>query len=294
MPHLSLKKCTQPMCERCDMGYILKDYVKPIMQCLTNDIKDYYMKLLTTKCLNNSLMIAYFLLGKKGIDIADYCDTNAVQERHASKVDNNVVLIDKLEKQMLHKVCAYRQLYYILMTDSEFPHDDGTVRNFPGHVFIIEKIPGVGEPTYYFHQAYINQYDYAGHIKKNKGLELSYTEMKRILQQIRYVLSNPTWDAKTVKYWKEITFVDTRHMLGAQSGGKMFLCFKKAKVSECVGRLEKYARDKLKGIAKLKIDQMNEIYGNEAAYGHDQNPLTVAEMKSSLEKMLKTIESEKK
>jgi hypothetical protein len=176
------------------------------------------------------------------------------------------------------------------MTDASFPHEDGKDRHFPGHVFIIEKIPGNVLPMYYFHQAYINAYDYNGHIKRNNGsLSLTWEDVKRMMEQIHYVLMNPTWDENSVKYWKDITFVNTSNMLGARSGGKMFLCFKKARVTDCVGRLESYTKQKLEAIDKLPISQMNEIYGDKSAYDSDQNPLTVKEMQGSLRKLSKHI-----
>lgn len=281
---LSLKKCTKESCERCDMGYILSEHVKPIMQCLTNDIKDYYMALLTTKCLNTAVAISFFMLGNKGIKIANFCDSVEVQNRHEQKKDDNVVLIQSLRRNILNKQTKFRQLFYILMTDSTFPHDDNNNRHFPGHVFIIEKIPGDPEPTYYFHQSYINKYDYNGHIKRNNNtLSMSWLDIKRMMEQIHYTLLNPIWDENTVKYWKQITFVDTKHMLGAKSGGKMFLCWKKAKLTDCIGRLESYTNEKLKQISKMKISELSTVYGEASSYDSEQTPLTVSEMKDSLE-----------
>jgi uncharacterized protein YfbU (UPF0304 family) len=158
-------------------------------------------------------------------------------------------------------------------------------------VFLLEKIPVPGkEPTFYFHQSYINKYDYNGHIKSNKGtLERTYKEVQAMIAQIRYVLMNPTWDENTAKYWKDITFVDTKHMLGAHSIGKMFLCWRQAKVTDCIDHLETYTAKKLRGIAKLKMSQMHEVYGDKSAYDSDQNPLTVIEMKKSLEDLQRVI-----
>lgn len=274
------------------MGYILKNYVKPIMQCLTNDIKDYYMRLLTTKCLNSAVMIAYFMLGKKGIEIADKCDSDLTQKKHKAGEMNNTDVLEKLEKQITYKACKYRQLFYILMTDTTFSHDDGNSRHFPGHVFILEKIPNM---KFYFHQSYINEYDYAGHIERSDGsLQLSMKSIERMMQQIRYILLNPTWDDNCVKYWKQIAHVDTSRLLGAHTKGKIFLCFQKAKVTDCINRLEKYTQKKLKEISKIPEIQHSEIYGNKEAYDSDQKPLTVIEMKNSLEHLNDTIQKSKK
>lgn len=291
---LSVSKCTKFNCPRCDFGYILRYYVKPIMQALTNDIPSYYMQLRVSKCLNQAVLMAFFMLGKRGIKIADYCDTTLVQKRHQDGQDDNAILMERLRRNILHKACHYRQLYYILMTDASFPHEDGKGRHFPGHVFIIEKIPGKPLPIYYFHQAYINAYDYNGHIKRNNGsLSLTWEQVKQMMGQIHYILMNPTWDEHSVKYWKQITFVNTSNMLGAQSGGKMFLCFRKAKLTDCIGRLEKYTHKKLAEIHKLPISHMDKIYGDESAYDADQKPLTVRQMRHSLLNLSRHIEKSK-
>ena len=169
------------------------------------------------------------------------------------------------------------------MTDSEFPHPDGVKRHFPGHVFIIEKIPNKPLPKYYFHQSYINQYDYKGHIKRNgNSLSMTYKDIEEMIAEIHYVLMSPTWDENSVKYWKKITFVDTKKLLGAESGGKMFLCCRRSRVTDCVDNLDKYITKKLKSITTHKLSQLDEVYGDKSAYDADQKPLTVREMQNSL------------
>jgi hypothetical protein len=272
------------------MGYLLKDHIKPIMQCLSNDLQDWYMRLLTTKCLNNAVTLTYLMLGPRGMRLADACDSHKVQERHKAKEESNPEIIEALKKKMLHKVCKYRQLYYILMTDAEFNHPDGVKRHFPGHVFVIEKIPNKPFPKYYFHQSYINQYDYKGHIQRNNNsLAMTYAQIEAMLAHIHYVLMSPTWDENSVKYWKTITFVDTSKLLGAESGGKMFLCFRKARTTDCVGTLDKYITKKLIGISKHKLSQLDDIYGDKTKYDSDQNPLTVREMQKSLQDLQRKI-----
>lgn len=291
---LSLDSCTKESCKTCDAGYIVKDFVKPIMQCLTNDIKDYYMRLLVTKCLNQAVVMSYLMLGKKGIKLADACDSHKVQQRHESGEDSNIQIINALKKDVLYKRCDYRYLYYILMADTTFTHEDGNTRHFPGHVFIIEKIPNTsgGPPEFMFHQSYINAYDYKGHIKRNNNsLSMSYDQISEMIKQLHYILLSPKWDAEIVKYWKKITFVDTSNMLGANCGNKIFICFRKARVTDCINRLETYANKKLKDIKKLKPAQMQNIYGDESLYDADQGPLTNAEMKKNLEKLLKNIKN---
>ena len=89
---MSFAKC------RCDIGYILKNYVKPLMQTLSNDVKDYYLKLITTKCLNTAIMLGIFMIGyKKTKAIADYCDTKATRLRHLNKIDDNPTIFQNFK-----------------------------------------------------------------------------------------------------------------------------------------------------------------------------------------------------
>lgn len=293
---LMLESCTKERCARCDMGYILKDYVKPIMQLLTIDIKDYYMRLLTSKCLNTSVLIAFFMAGKrKGLKMANYCDSNETTKRHEStdpayKDYNNPTLIEKLYKDLMHKNVKYRYLYYIMMTDSYLPMKNGSPEKkfFCGHVFVIEKIPGEngGLPFYYFYQSYINEYDFKGHVERNNNsLKLDYKKMNEMILKIKYILLNNQWDSTSVKYWKDITFVDTKQLLGSQPAEKIHLCYTKTKLKHCIENVSAYIKEKLSDISKLKIEDMNKIYGDTSLFDSDQQPLTAYKIKTSLEKL---------
>ena len=144
--------CTSKKCDRCDIGYILKNYVKPIIQCLTNDIKEYYMKLLTTKCLNSAVMISIFMLGKKkGLELANYCDNGDTKKRHIDNIDNNNNILLNYKKLILNNQSKHRILYYILLTDGYFTFNNKKPpAYFPGHVFILEQIPNKSYFYLYF------------------------------------------------------------------------------------------------------------------------------------------------
>jgi hypothetical protein len=281
---LSLDKCTKKSCNRCDLGYIIKDYVKPLMQALTIDIPDYYMRLLTSKCLNTSVLIAFFMAGKdKALMMANYCDTRATAKRHQEGTDNNKTIVEKLTKDVLYKRVEYRYLYYILMTDATLPMDDPNEKGkfFCGHVFIIEKIPG-NTPYYYFYQSYINEYDFKGYIKKhNNTLKKTYQEMEVMLNKIKYILLNKYWDSNSVKYWKDITYVDTTQLLNSKPSNNIFLCFKKIKLKQCVENISKYVKSKLEQISLLNYDSMNKTYGDPSLFDKDQNALSAKEIQSS-------------
>ena len=283
------KKCTP---SRCDIGYIIKDYVKAVIQLLTNDVTDYNMRLLTTKCLNTAVMIAIFLLGnKRGLAVADFCDTTRVIPRHQSGKVNNESLLKLLKTDILSNE-PDRYIYYILITDASLPKPVGS-GFMPGHVFVIEKVPPADpiveeHPFYYFYQSYINQYDFEGHYKHNRNsLKLSWVRVKKIINEIAYVITNQTWDKKSAKYWKDFTYVNTNDTLvGSESKNRMFLCYKKEKAEKCVENLHAYVDIKLKVLSKLKEEDHHKVYGKNELYNSDRGkPLSNKEMLDTLKEL---------
>lgn len=299
MPKYIFDACTnENNCQRCDIGYILKKYVKPLMQTLTVDIKEYYMKLLTTKCLNTSVMLAVFMLGKeKGISIANYCDTEKTRERHKNNIESNNSILSWFKKDILSKnIKSHRYLYYILLTDGKFPFENPVDPNktyafFPGHVFIIEKFPSSnGTPNYYLYQSYINEYDLEGHVKNNKNtLKLDHDRLKKILMGLVYILNVEKWDDKCVDYWKILTFVDSSYLKDSVCKGNYFLCVKKARVYDCLTHIESYTAQKINEITPLVNTNKNQIYGDKTIYDERQTPLTVFQMYTNLKKLYKDI-----
>lgn len=293
---LSLDSCTPKKCKRCDMVYILKDFVKPIMQLLTNDIKEYNMRLLVTKCLNVAITVSYFMLGRKGIEMADQCDTRVVIKRHEAGEENNHDITNALKKDILNKRCKQRYLYYILMTDGNFPYKD-TQRQavyFPGHVLLLEKIPnGDSDPFFNVYQAYINAYDLKGHVERNgNSVKMSYKQVSDLITKIGYILSAKEWDAECIQYWKDFTFVDTTSMKGSLSRNKFYLCYRKSKVTDCIDTLKKYATIKLKEVSAKNVDK-NAIYGDIHAYDANQQPLSNSEIETSLQKLLQRLQEKR-
>jgi hypothetical protein len=296
MTKYTFDSCTSSaQCQKCDIGYILRRYVKPLMQTLTNDVRNYYMRLLTTKCLNTAVMLGYFMLGKRrALKIADYCDTEMTRARHQSGQDNNTTIMQNFSKDILSKRCSVRYFYYILLTDGKFPNPSQEKKYafFPGHVFILEKIPSKPEPYYYFYQSYINQYDLNEHVtKNNNSLKLTHQQVQYLVNDLSYILNAQYWDALCTAHWKNFTFVDASYLQGHQSKGNFFMCFKKAKVTDCLNHIEAYTQNKLDQIQKNMPSKRNEVYGDASLYEKTQKPLTYGEMYANLKRLQKDIVS---
>lgn len=276
----------------CNIGFIIKHHVKCIMQLLTNDLPQFNIRLQTTKCLNTAVMLMQFLLGNKGLKIVDACDTRDVIDRHKSGIEHNDTIIQELRKQIFSKREKSRTLYYILLSDGYFPGKDvnnnDIQKYFPGHVFILEKIYNVStkQHIFYFYQSYINKYSLTEHIEMNKGLKISHKRAEELINDLSSVLKSKTWNNDNVKKWYDMTFVDSSDFLETQSHQQFYLCFRKAKTTDCLDRLQKYLNKKHEIISKTPQSKSNIIYGNEQLYDNNIKPLSNKQMLIEIESLL--------
>lgn len=281
-------------CKKCDIGYILKNYIKPLIQTLTNDIKSYYMRLLTTKCLNTAVMLAVFMVGKKrALQLSNYCDTEATRKRHMDGKDQNYNIINTLRADVFTMKTNHRWLYYILLTDGHFPHESKGKEEsqfFPGHVFILEKIPDKHEPFYYFYQSYINEYDLKDHIKRNnKSLKICKKRAENIIDDLEYILNAQIWDVKCVQHWRDLTFIDSSHLLNYVSKNNFFICYKKAKLTDCLKYIKIYTKEKLKEIEPMLPEKSKHVYGDATLYENIERALTYNQVYNQLKKLQDTL-----
>jgi hypothetical protein len=74
-------------------------------------------------------------------------------------------------------------------------------------------------------------------------------------------------------------------MKDSLSHNKFYLCYGKAKVTDCINRLKKYANIKLKELSTKNVNK-NAIYGDVSAYDESQTPMSNVEIEKSLQKLL--------
>lgn len=282
--------CVTKECHNCDFGIVIKDYVKPLIQLLTDDLKDFNMGMLTTKCLNTAVMLMFFYLGQEGLKSPEVCDCSNYNKTSLNAVTNGDALknnrnVKNLERSILSKNHQKRRLFYILLTDSYFPKPNNETVYFPGHVIVVEKVPG--KNLYYnLYQSYINEYDLKGHYKNNKDtFFVSYTRMQIIMKQLRHIMTTDKWDNECVRFWSDLTNVDTQDFLGSTCGNKFFICWHSMPCSGCLENVELYVTKKLQQLDMTE----NAPVGNE---GRDAR-LSNFEMHKELSKLLETIQKNK-
>lgn len=280
-------------CKRCDMGYIVANYVTPMMQCLTNDLKSFNMQLRTTKCLNTAVMMMFFFIGSKATKRANTCESSKVRTSYMQGLTNNVEKVNQLTQQILRR-SKTRSLFYILMNDGEMQHEQPHQTSyFPGHVFVIEKYPDDnGSNEYNVYQSYINQYDLKGYLQKTKNtFKYTYHQMVELMENLRYILHEaPVWDQRCVDIWMKFTKVDSSTFIGAKHRDVVSICYTKDRMKCCLTNIERYAKQKLREMNSLK---QHEVYGNASLYDHREQPMKVHEIKTHLSNVLADIKQMK-
>jgi len=261
-----------------NIGFIVKDFVKPIMQALTVELKHYRMRMLTTKCLNTSVTFWHLLFGKRGHEDTVYCDVMNVVERHEQKkVDNNINIIASLKKDILNSNDKSKYAYYIMLTDGYFVSDAGKKEFFPGHVFVVEKVPTNKHPYFYIYQSYINEYDFKGSLEFRERPQISSANMETFMDCLEYFAENSVWDDVMVAFWNDLTNVDTSNMIGCHPENAFHMCFRKKPITECLENMERFVDHILETIPP---NMNTEVYGKtNADYNIREGPLTNGEMR---------------
>lgn len=284
---MSNSLCIKDTCKRCDIGYLIKDYMKPLMQSMTYQVQEYNMRNVFTKCLNTAISIFFLFLGKNALKHTIYCDVHNVQNRNNDNIDNNALIADKLRRDILRKTDK-RYVYYLMLTDGQMRKPDGSTLMFPGHVLIIEKIPNGDNPFYYLYQSYIDQYSFEEYVNKYKSIRISEDKMKYYLDKINDMVLKKVWDEDFVKFWQDFTKVDTSNMLGGVPDGAFLVCYRRVKYEHCKKNVSAFVDQTLK-IIPNNLD--NEIFGNPDIYDESSNPLTNGQMRVAMNNLKNRLEN---
>lgn len=145
----------------CDLGYVIQHHIPALMQLLTNELKEYNMQLITTKCLNTAVMMWYLFLGeqsslpfpmtdslpsdtKKKCDSPRVCDSRSVSNKGTSARNqssnfaawktnelNPYCVAKRFKEDLLdedgnsnsaeEQSGSTRTLFYVILTDCELP-----------------------------------------------------------------------------------------------------------------------------------------------------------------------------
>lgn len=259
----------------CQVTNVIKEHVKAIIQIMTNELADYYMQMITTKCLNTAVTLMYIFFGKEALKFTKFCDVRTVNtRREINEGDNfNHSIVSNLKKDVLSKKHQQRRIYYIMLTDGKMKKNKTDMIHFPGHVFLIDKFCS---SSFQIYQSYIWEYDLSQGVQ-----HLNHDEMKDMLDQLEIFLNKNIWTRECCKFWKKITNIDVTSYIGYNKH-EISLCTRQITAKHCDTFLKK-----LLNRIKLSIIKENpqEIFGKKS-YHKKETPLTNGEMLKEIDAML--------
>lgn len=300
----------------CDMGYIIADHVTALMQVVTNELPQYNMQVITTKCLNTAVMIMYLFLGRAALEHTDFCDVTKIRKRHTdagrdSSLDVLNALIDdaidghdteplrdplaqnptvKARSTKLSKPKISRVLYYVMVTNGTLPAVSTSTmkpveapRVFPGHVFVIERLP---RHTFNLYQSYIRHFQLNDLVKINSSLSLSHKRMTDILHGLRGIFMRTVWDTESTVAWKKLSHVDEARFEGHIFSGNVHMCYTRVSTDKCIGELRTFVARTLAALIPIAAVSPDTGYGNTVLYAPDLSGVKVLSNAEMLADML--------
>lgn len=282
------------------MGYLIAPFLTELMQVVTNELPEYSMQVLTTKCLNTAVMIMYLFLGNTALLHTRFCDVTSVRARRSETLtDPSLGVIQALIADAVRgKVTApqsdpyariqhganavtttkesNRVLYYVMITNGSLPLKDAPkgrvqqdTREFPGHVFVIERLT---RGTYNLYQSYINHFTLKDLITINSSLSLSKGEMQSTLEGLAGIFADGVWSAKSTAAWEKLSHVKEDRFEGRVFRGNVLACYSRVTTEMCIDELRIFLDRILKKLAPLAIDSPGLTYGNTSMYQALQPP----------------------
>lgn len=306
------------------MGYLIADHVPALMQVVTNELPQYTMQIITTKCLNTAVMVMYLFLGRSALEHTEFCDVSSVRKRRAlTPADPSLevwtaLMTDALEGKrtsplteataartshlrsqpaaarlpaVLKDPPATRVLYYVMITNGTLkyvgnnPAANPPTREFPGHVFVIEKLP---RGTFNLYQSYISHFKLNDVIRINSSFSLSHQKMKGIMSGVRSIFERRVWDKESTKAWQKLSHVSEKRFEGYMFGGSVLTCYSRKSTDVCINELRTFMNRVVAALVPVSKAHPNKVYGDAAMYdGSVSNvkPMTNAEMLVDLQSL---------
>lgn len=239
------------MSQVCNLGKIIKDHMPLLLQVFNDDLKEYSMMMLTSKCLNTAVMMFYLYLGDEAFTYTRRCNVSNILTMHVQVGVNSLEQVKNFKYDLLNIGTNQRELFYVMITDGKVEDiDTGLKQSFPGHVFVIEKIPQKGDvPTYMMYQSYIRSYKLNDHYKMNNlSLVYTYANMVEFANRLQDMFTNRIWNEETSQFWLKFIHVDESRFINHNFDNIVHFCYQVANVSSCAKVLKEKILSKKKEI----------------------------------------------
>lgn len=172
----------------CSLLSTIFRFIEPIKIMVEHEHPGWLDCSTNTKCLNTGILVSNLVMSASAFKSTENNSVNArsTPRRNAGKVD-------KLARLLLSPSLT-SQLLYVIMTDGKFAGCEGTPF-FPGHVFVIEKLPR--NKGFQVIQTFIGMYDTTdARVCQRRTL----SQMRQFLEMLRVLYggsaAGPTWTAE--------------------------------------------------------------------------------------------------
>lgn len=224
------------MYNTCKLPFIIKDHWHTMIHLMTLKLSTYNMAFNTTKCLNTAVTIMFLFFGNDGLRHTRYCDVSAVDKRYnllkpEAKKQYKQNYVKSLRKHLFNKSDKNRTLFYVMLTDCDMTRNDEQ-QYFPGHVFVIEKVPSDVGNEYYIYQSYINKYPLT-------TTKMDDSFLSSLLDDMEHFVMNDTWCERCAQFYERLSFVNVDQYLGYRKD-HINICIRNTKVKTCSKTLKSF------------------------------------------------------
>lgn len=242
----------------CPLPELVKNHVKPLMRLFEQELAQYNMEGVDTKCLNTAVLLLFMMIGSKALAHTQHCDARNVQMRQGTDAmaNDSLRLARSARAQVLStSVTPGRDLFYMMMTDYHVAGDF-----FTGHVFILERIRTSSSVYYRLYQSYLNRYTLSTFFQMNKdSFQITRQVVTQLMRGLVDFYKNPTWTEGDANFWRTLTHTDDGvPLLGTVKQGRTFFCFRKIRVDTCLEHLRAELERKRDHAALSEVNQLLE------------------------------------
>lgn len=239
------------MKQSCNLGMIIKDHISLLFQLFDDDLKDYKLQMLTSRCLTMAVLLFFVYLGEEGLKYTNNCRFR--QPKDGVNMNRSLMLVREFKKNLLDLGDQGNKLYYIMITDGPGFHiDTKEQKEFIGHVLVIEKLPQSKQlPKYMMYQSYVRTYQLADHYHMNNmSYNYSYANMAEFGNRLEDFFTNMIWSDDTTQFWVKFIHVNESRYTNYNFHGNVEFCYQVANTSTCTEFLKKKIIEKKKSLEK--------------------------------------------
>jgi hypothetical protein len=282
----------------CDTGYIIRDHLPAIMQAISVDLakreNKHDIPLQLTRCYCTAVMMTHLLVDQVEAALS-YCNHTSTKARSTNDRNYSRSTAQNMSQDVLDINSPIKHsMYYVLLTSYTSPADSTQQKDryyFPGHVFVIEKVPAdTNNPSlapFRLYQSYIGAYDLKKYMDMSRSdLHVTHEQMKKNLDGLEMMMGvEKKWDAEVSTFWNNLTLTNQfDEVQNMTIDGNIHLCYHKIDIDNCNGTMQSFLTRHITELKNLKkASKGKEVYGTHTSKNNEYEPLTVDDMLVELE-----------